>query len=51
LPGDAAGRLALLQKAGLIDHQHAIVVGERLALANPLLAKAKIKQPQLILAD
>jgi len=30
LPGDAAGRLALLQKSGLVDHQHGIVIGQRL---------------------
>jgi hypothetical protein len=29
LPPDAAGRLALLQEAGLVDHQHRIRVGQR----------------------
>jgi hypothetical protein len=30
LPRHAAGRLALLQKAGLVEHQHGIPVGQRL---------------------
>jgi hypothetical protein len=28
LPGDAAGRLALLEKPGLVDHQHRIFIGQ-----------------------
>ncbi len=30
LARDAAGRLALLEKAGLVEHQHGILVGQRL---------------------
>lgn len=30
LPGDAARRLALLEKPGLVDHQHRVIIGQRI---------------------
>jgi hypothetical protein len=35
LPGDAARRFALLEKPGLIDHQHGVVIGQRLDCITP----------------